>query len=76
MALFAPNALWRSQKRHVYFSIIKSLLGRGFQAPRKPRVPHVRDLNTHYLRDIGLDPNDIAAQAHDLPSQHTHHPRG
>lgn len=41
-----------------------------------PRCPHIREVNDHLARDIGLSPTERARHQHRFPSQTQHHPRG
>lgn len=45
-------------------------------APSKPNPPHVRHLNDHLARDIGLSEAQVARNRLALPSQTHHHPYG
>ncbi|MGC3938794.1 hypothetical protein ACOTTU_13405 [Roseobacter sp. EG26] len=42
----------------------------------RPYIPHIRALNDHMARDIGLTPAEMERHRLELPSQSMHHPRG
>ena len=76
MALIEHNTLWREQENHVKIAPVITILSVVFQWIKPRRHPHIKDLNAHYARDIGLSDSDVAYYKHQLPSQNAHHPRG
>ena len=80
MTFMQTNTLLRDQERRVEMTYIKHLIARmrtrWTHWRAHLRHPHVRDLNAHHARDIGLTGADMARHKHQHPSQTTHHPRG
>lgn len=70
------NTPLRAQERCAEMTYIKHLWTCWRQWRAQQRHPHVRDLNAHHARDIGLSDADMARHKHQHPSQTTHHPRG
>jgi len=76
MASIESNAAQRVQNacvKKTYTSRIRKALLRRW---RRRKHPHVKDINPHLARDIGLGDTDFAQHQHRWPSQTTHHPRG
>ena len=76
MTFTATNTHLRGRERCAEMTYIKRLIAFLIQWRAEARRPHVRDLNAHYARDIGLSEADMAWHRHQHPSQTTHHPRG
>ncbi len=76
MALTEQNTLWREQNDRVKITSVWRAVCVALQGIKPRRHPHIKDINAHYARDIGLSASDIAYHQHRMPSQHTHHPRG
>lgn len=63
--------------RSVAFSALKNSIGWIVKHLKpRPRGLHVRRIDDHLARDIGLSGADLARHRLTLPSQTEHHPRG
>ncbi len=56
-------------------SIIRAVIAKLRSLRKRRHYPHVRTLDDHAMRDIGLNEADKERLRYRFPSQHTHHPR-
>ena len=76
MALTERIAPRRAGNSYVKKASITAFFQRIWKTGSTRRIPHLKDVPDHLLRDIGLSADDLAAKRLRLPSRHTHHPRG
>ncbi|MDF3416226.1 hypothetical protein HKX54_17275 [Sulfitobacter sp. M57] len=76
MAYFPNHARLRDLNSCVKIPHVSRLIHICRQWIKQARHPHIKDVSPHIARDVGLSETDLAAHRHQLPSQHTHHPRG
>lgn len=72
----AETTPWRARYTCALRTWVAIIKRRCVALRARRKHPHIRSINAHIARDIGISAAQQAQLNHRHPSQHTHHPYG